>query len=76
MRHGETCWPVDPENLDALRQAIAHLENYREETARIGRNARRLVEEAYSSRRFGEGLAERLSGLCSGAVEPVAAVGA
>ena len=57
MRHGETCYLVEPGNPEAMRDAISHLLAHPEEAARIGENARRLVVEKYSSAGFGTRLA-------------------
>ena len=56
MRHGETCWLVPPEDPEALARAIEHLATDPDEAARIGRNARALVESEYSAERFGRRL--------------------
>jgi glycosyltransferase involved in cell wall biosynthesis len=58
MRHGETCYLVEPGNPTAMRAAIQHLWSNPLEAARIGANARRLVIEKYSSRGFGYRLAD------------------
>lgn len=56
MRHMETCYLVEPENVEAMRTAIEFLNTHPEEVKRIGCNARRLVEQEYSSQRFGDRL--------------------
>ncbi len=58
MRHLETCYLVKPENVKALREAISFLLGHPEEASRIGHNARKLVEEHYSSKKYGELLRE------------------
>jgi len=58
MKHGETCWLVEPGNKAAMRDAIAHLWSHPEEAARIGANARRLLVEKYTSAGFGTHLAQ------------------
>jgi glycosyltransferase involved in cell wall biosynthesis len=64
MRHLETCYLVEPGRIDKLREAISFLNHHPEEAFRIGRNARRLVEEYYSSRIYGQALQEAVLGLC------------
>lgn len=56
MRHGETCHLVRPGDPAAMREAIAFLTANPQEAERIGRNARRLVEERYTSTAFGTAL--------------------
>lgn len=53
FRHGENCWLVPPHDAAALRAAIDHLSAHPELAATIGRNARRLIEEQWTSRHFG-----------------------
>ena len=53
MRHGEHCHLVRPGDPPALREAIAFLTANPLEAERLGRNARRLVEERYTSAAFG-----------------------
>jgi glycosyltransferase involved in cell wall biosynthesis len=65
MRHLENCYLVEPENVENLREAISFLKSHPEEADRIGRNARSLVEECYSSRVYGHGLQQAVMGLCS-----------
>ena len=60
MRHGETCWLVPPGDPQALRVAMSYLTDHPDEVRRIGINARRLVEEKYSSRQFGLSLQDCL----------------
>ncbi len=54
--HGETCYLVEPGNPAALREHILHVRSHGEEAERVGRNARKLVEEHFTSRQFGERL--------------------
>lgn len=61
MVHGETCYLVEPGNVQAMREAIAHLYSRPEEAARIGRNARRLVVDSYSSAEFGSRLSDLIA---------------
>lgn len=58
MKHLETCYLVKPESIEALREAISFMLTHPEEASRIGNNARKLVEQHYSSRRHGELLKE------------------
>ncbi len=62
MRHGETCWLVKPGDPAAMREAISHLWAHPEVAERIGRNARQVVIEKYSSAGFGTRLAEVVRG--------------
>jgi rhamnosyl/mannosyltransferase len=57
MRHGETCYLVRPGDPEAMREAIEYLWAHPEEAARIGRNARLLVETRATSDQFGRDLA-------------------
>lgn len=61
MVHGETCYLVEPGNVQAMREAIAYLYSRPEEAARIGRNARQLVVDSYSSAEFGSRLSELIT---------------
>ena len=61
MVHGETCYLVEPGNVRAMRGAIAHLYSRPEEAARIGRNARQLVVDSYSSAEFGSRLSDLIA---------------
>lgn len=56
LRDGETCRLVPPENPDALRRVIDELWNDPGQAERIGRNARRLIEERWTSGHFGRHL--------------------
>jgi glycosyltransferase involved in cell wall biosynthesis len=56
MRDGETCRLVPPENPEALRKVIQELWNDPAQAERIGRNARRLIEERWTSGHFGRHL--------------------
>jgi glycosyltransferase involved in cell wall biosynthesis len=58
MKHGETCYLVEPGNPAAMRSAIQYLWSNPVEAARIGANARKLVMDKYSSHGFGSRLAE------------------
>jgi len=53
MRDGETCRLVPPENPEALRRVIRELWDDAPQAERIGRAARRLIEERWTSRHFG-----------------------
>jgi len=56
LRDGETCRLVPPENPEALRRVILELWNDPAQAERIGRNARRLIEERWTSGHFGRHL--------------------
>lgn len=56
MRDGETCRLVPPEDPAALRKVILELWNNPAEAERIGRNARKLIEERWTSDHFGSQL--------------------
>ncbi len=56
MKHGETCYLVKPGCVAAMREAIAFLRADPGEAARIGKNARNLVESTYNSAAFGSRL--------------------
>ncbi len=56
MRDGETCRLVPPENPDALRKVVRELWDDPAQAERIGRNARRLIEERWTSGHFGRHL--------------------
>jgi glycosyltransferase involved in cell wall biosynthesis len=56
MRHRETCWLVPPGDPAAMRAAITHFHSHPDEAARIGQNARQLVEKRYTSQSFGTSL--------------------
>lgn len=56
MKHGETCYLVEPGCVTAMRDAIEWFWANPEEAARIGRNARKLVESTYNSAAFGSRL--------------------
>ena len=58
MKHLETCYLVEPENVAALREAMDYFEQNPGEAERIGRNACELVRRSYTSRHFGEALAQ------------------
>lgn len=58
MKHLETCYLVKPENVEALKEAISFLLAHPDEAARIGENARKLVEDHYRSKMQGELLRE------------------
>lgn len=64
MKHLETCYLVKPENVEALREAISFLLAHPEEASRIGNNARKLVEQHYSSRIYGKALQEAIISVC------------
>jgi glycosyltransferase involved in cell wall biosynthesis len=66
MQHLENCYLVEPESVEKLREAISFLKAHPEEADRIGRNARRVVEQHYSSKIYGEGLQRALLALCQG----------
>lgn len=52
MRHLENCYLIPPGDVQALRQAMHYLSDFPGEARRIGQNARRTVEERYTSQRF------------------------
>jgi hypothetical protein len=56
MRDGETCRLVPPENPEALRKVIRELWDDPPRAERIGRRARRLIEERWTSGAFGRHL--------------------
>jgi glycosyltransferase involved in cell wall biosynthesis len=60
MRHLENCYLVEPGDVSGLRQAIRYLSDHPGEVMRIGQNARRTVEERYSTRRFAAGLERQI----------------
>lgn len=62
LRDGENCLLVPPENPTALRAAMDRLSNDPAEAERIGRRARRLVEEHWNSRQFGAELVRLAAG--------------
>ena len=49
MRHMETCYLVDPADVDNLRHGIDYLWTNPREAQRIGENGRRLVENRYNA---------------------------
>ncbi len=63
MKHLETCYLVKPEDVNALKEAISFLIAHPEEASRIGKNARKLVEEYYNSKKYGEILRDYALGL-------------
>ena len=63
MHHLESCYLVRPDDVNGLREAISYLSDHPGEAMRIGQNARRLVEERYSSRRFATDLERHISGV-------------
>lgn len=56
MRHLETCYLVEPNNVNGLRKAISFLETHPQEIKRIGDNAFRLVKSECNSRLFAKNL--------------------
>lgn len=56
MKDGETCRLVPPEDPEALRKVVWELWNDPAQAERIGRNARRLIEERWTSGHFGRHL--------------------
>ncbi len=63
LRDGETCRLVPPENPEAMRRVVRELWNDPAQAERIGRNARKLIEERWTSGHFGRhlvGLADAL----------------
>jgi glycosyltransferase involved in cell wall biosynthesis len=63
LRDGETCRLVPPENPEALRGVIRELWRDPAQAEGIGRRARRLVEEHWTSRHFGRHLVRLASSL-------------
>lgn len=61
MRHLETCYLVPPGDEAALRAAIRYFEERPDEAERIGRNARKLVETAYTASGFGARMKDLLA---------------
>lgn len=49
MRHMDTCYLVEPRDVDNLKEAINFLYTNPQEAERIGLNARRLVESRYTA---------------------------
>ena len=49
MQHLDNCYLVEPGDIKDLKQAIQYLSDNPGEVERIGRNARRTVEERYNS---------------------------
>ena len=60
MRHMETCYLVQPHDVDDLRRGILYLQEYPEEAVRISENARSLVEERYNTRRLAGALGRHI----------------
>lgn len=60
VRDGETAIMVKPGDSDELRNAAIYLANNPKEAERIGRNARRTVEERFSLSKFAERLAREI----------------
>ena len=56
MRHMETCYLVDPGDVDNLRNGIEYLWTNPREAERIGLNGRRLVEHRYNARALAQNL--------------------
>ena len=56
MRHMETCYLVDPGDVDNLRNGIDYLWTNPREAERIGLNGRRLVEHRYNARALAQNL--------------------
>ncbi len=56
MLHMDTCYLVEPGNVEGLRDAIDYLCANPGETERIGLNARRLVERRYNARALARNL--------------------
>jgi glycosyltransferase involved in cell wall biosynthesis len=52
MCHLENCYLVEPGDVDGLRAAIDYFLNRPDEVIRIGRNARKTVENSYNSHSF------------------------
>ena len=50
MRHMDTCYLVEPGNVEKLREAMDYLYANPGEAERIGLNARRLVDRRYNAR--------------------------
>ena len=50
MRHKETCYLVNPGDVQNLRETIHHLCANPDEVQEVGANARRLVERRYNAR--------------------------
>ncbi|MHB8618293.1 MAG: glycosyltransferase family 4 protein [Chloroflexota bacterium] len=66
MKHLDTCYLVQPGNVEKMAEAIDYLYTHPEAAAAIGRNARRLVEEEYSSKQYGEQLQRLAESLLGG----------
>jgi len=65
MKHMETCYLVEPGDVNSLKKAIAFMENHPREAKRIGQNARRLVECRYNVRFFAQNLTKHIVDLCA-----------
>jgi hypothetical protein len=65
LRDGETCRLVPPENPEVLRKVVRELWDDPLQADRIGRNARRLIEERWTSAHFGRRLVQLASSLLS-----------
>jgi glycosyltransferase involved in cell wall biosynthesis len=66
MRHGENCHLVPAGDADALRRAIDELAADPAYAERLGRSARRTVEQHFTS----DAMAEQLAGVVSEAAAP------
>lgn len=62
--HNENCFLVTPGDVDELKSAINYLYNHPEECIRIGRNARKTVEEHYSRDKYAKALATTFRDVC------------
>lgn len=60
MRHNENCYLIPPNDPQALRNAIHYLSQNPAEAERLGQNARRTVEERYTSRAFATRLEQHI----------------
>jgi glycosyltransferase involved in cell wall biosynthesis len=63
LRHGETCYLVKPGDVADLQRALEYLMAHTDEAQRIGQNARRLVEQRYTSQHFARSLETSIESL-------------
>lgn len=66
LRHMETCYLVKPGDVSELQKAMAYLSAHPAEATRIGQNARRLVEERYTSQHFAQALERYIDAMQKG----------
>ena len=66
MRHQETCYLVNPGDVQNLRETISYLCANPEEVEKVGANARRLVESRYNVRSLASDLQRHIIELASG----------